>query len=833
MPVMAPDPRVPQRDLLLDAPRLAGRLDQLLGWPGPAGVERVSRVRVKYRVGRGVGLVLRVQAGRRTFLVSARSFPRGQGLPNYERGLAALPQHIVGLRPVSFAPELETVFWTFPHDRRIESLELLCGPGEELATLVGTRCIPELAAYVPEKAATARCLGADGASMAYVKVYAPGRHDPGGRSYALLRLLHAATARTRTRLRIPRPLAYDPSRRALVVEAIAGEPMVVGNLDASPPGLAGLGAALATLHCLPPPPELPRFERLDLHRLREAAELIGSVRPDVAVAAAELAGVLATGIEDDGDQVWLHGDPHGKNALSDAGAVALLDLDQTARGPAPADLGSVLAGLSYLRCTGLIPAAYEQALATDFLDGYQSVRDLPDGRTLAWFTAAALLGERAVRAVTRVRPEGLSHLGEVLEAGRRTYPAPTGSVAPHRPRTWAARKPPLLLYCQHAVGLGHLTRSLALAGALADRFDVVLLSGGTVPAHVTPPRGVEVIQLPPLIMREGGGLLSPDGRRTVERAKLLRARMLTEAVRVRRPAVLLVELFPFGRRAFAGEIVAMLEAAQAMPGDPPLVACSLRDILVGRGGEQASYDDRACALANAYFDAILVHSDPRFARLEESFRPRTPLRVPVHYTGFVSAAPRAAAPPDPALRRVVVSAGGGRVGEPLLQAAIDAQARLRDQTRLTMRLIAGPFLSEEAWRRIRRRARGIRGLELYRAVGDLSAELALAGASISQCGYNTALEVLQARIPALVVPYLAPGEDEQMRRAKRLQALDAVRMLDPRDCTGPALAEQIEALLGSTPLDVQLDLGGAKASAELLWQRLGIHAAAQAQAVTA
>ena len=76
----------------------------------------------------------------------------------------------------------------------------------------------------------------------------------------------------------------------------------------------------------------------------------------------------------------------------------------------------------------------------------------------------------------------------------------------------------------------------------------------------------------------------------------------------------------------------------------------------------AKLDERASVTANALFDAVLVHADPRFARLEESFHPTTPLRVPVHYTGFVlrRRPARARADPAPGRRpRVVVSAGGG------------------------------------------------------------------------------------------------------------------------------------------------------------------------------
>ena len=99
-----------------------------------------------------------------------------------------------------------------------------------------------------------------------------------------------------------------------------------------------------------------------------------------------------------------------------------------------------------------------------------------------------------------------------------------------------------------------------------------------------------------------------------------------------RPVAVVVELFPFGRAKFARELVPLLEAARA---DGALTACSLRDILVSARADQQAHDDRAAALADAHLDAVLVHSDPRFARLEETFAPRRPLRVPVHYTGFV------------------------------------------------------------------------------------------------------------------------------------------------------------------------------------------------------
>jgi predicted glycosyltransferase len=376
-------------------------------------------------------------------------------------------------------------------------------------------------------------------------------------------------------------------------------------------------------------------------------------------------------------------------------------------------------------------------------------------------------------------------------------------------------RPTLLFWCQHSLGLGHLARSFALCAGLAERFRVVLASGGTVPDAFAPPAGVEVVQLPALGMRTTGELVSRDGGRTVEQAQAGRRRMLLQTLAATAPSVVLVELFPFGRKKFAAEIVELLEAAHRLP-RRPLVACSLRDILVSRE-DQERFDERAAGYANRLFDAILVHADPRFARLEESFRPRTPLAVPVHYTGF--ALPERDAVPLPLADRepeIVVSAGGGLVGEPLLAAALGAHETLWPRTGLRMKLIAGPFLPDAAWDALARRAAHRDGIALVRSVPDLRAVLSRARASVSQCGYNTALDLITARVPALVVPFSEPNQDEQSNRARRLEQLGLVRAFAPERLAPVALAEAIAELLAFRPRPAGLALDGTRQTARLL-----------------
>src|ERR1044071_3277156 len=163
-----------------------------------------------------------------------------------------------------------------------------------------------------------------------------------------------------------------------------------------------------------------------------------------------------------------------------------------------------------------------------------------------------------------------------------------------------SRRPSLLFYCQHSLGMGHLVRSLALAARLAEHFRVVFLNGGPLPKRMRVPEGVEIIDLPPLGLAPDGQLVSRDRRRDVARAQSLRQRIILEAYHNVRPQGVFVELFPFGRKK-----------------------------------HQQKHDERAVEIANTYFDTVLIHSDPAFARLEESLLSSAALRIPVHYTGFV------------------------------------------------------------------------------------------------------------------------------------------------------------------------------------------------------
>lgn len=112
----------------------------------------------------------------------------------------------------------------------------------------------------------------------------------------------------------------------------------------------------------------------------------------------------------------------------------------------------------------------------------------------------------------------------------------------------------VLHYSHHSTGLGHLVRSLAVAGALAEQAEVLFCSGGRVPQQMAIPAGVRLVTLPPIGTGERGAPMSLDPGYTLEEAWEERRRELLGCFDEFNPDALLVELFPFGRRKFAGEL---------------------------------------------------------------------------------------------------------------------------------------------------------------------------------------------------------------------------------------------------------------------------------------
>ncbi len=351
----------------------------------------------------------------------------------------------------------------------------------------------------------------------------------------------------------------------------------------------------------------------------------------------------------------------------------------------------------------------------------------------------------------------------------------------------------VMIAVTHLLGTGHLVRMIALGrGFLAQGDEVMIVSGG-VPVPYLDHDGIDLVQLPP-VKTVGGdfkNLKNADGQPRTAADTAARIEMQNGAFATFAPDVLITELFPFGRRTVREEYLSLLEAARAAQ-KRPLILASVRDILEPPTKEGRA--EQSNAWAEALYDGVLVHSSQEFMPLEKSWPMSETLRETLHYTGFVS-------PPLPVVEaegagagEILVTAGGGSVGSDLFGMALKAAGLMPGA--FHWRLLIG---GEDKAARIEAFRAAADGLpvtvEATRA--DFRELLQRASLLVSQCGYNTALDVLSAEKPAVFVPFEVGGETEQLNRAEALLRVGPYTIVREENLTAENLVLAVSQALSS------------------------------------
>ncbi len=369
--------------------------------------------------------------------------------------------------------------------------------------------------------------------------------------------------------------------------------------------------------------------------------------------------------------------------------------------------------------------------------------------------------------------------------------------------TDAAVKPRVLLYCQHVLGMGHLIRSMAIARALKN-CDVTFINGGESLSGVEVPPWVTIVNLPSISSdSEFQELKIHSQSMSLEQVQQTRKKILFEVFHRVQPDVVIIELFPFGRKRFAFELLPLL-AHIRLSACSTKVVCSLRDILVTKS-DHTRHEDWVVRLMNRYFDLLLVHSDPTFQTLDETFSRSGDLRCDVQYTGFVAQSSDGpghtpvpeTAPTGYGVPLILASVGGGRVGYELLNGAVQASSLLAPRRPHRMLVFTGPYMPDSEYDRLRSLTAHAPHIEVRRFSHSFQILMAQAALSISMAGYNTCMNLLSTGTPALVLPFTGHKNDEQTIRATKLARRGLLSLLTTEDLAPGRLAERIDASLAA------------------------------------
>ena len=375
--------------------------------------------------------------------------------------------------------------------------------------------------------------------------------------------------------------------------------------------------------------------------------------------------------------------------------------------------------------------------------------------------------------------------------------------------------PTILIYVQHLLGIGHLKRAAAIARELSKKGARVVVASGGMPEPRVSLGGAELVQLPPAVSADAtfSAIHDAHGRPIDDAWKAARRDHLLDLFERTKPDALLIEMYPFGRRQFRFELIPLLERARAAV-KPPVIAGSVRDILIDKKKPERTRE--SADMVRRFFDLVLVHGDPKLIEFGATFPLADAIADRLRYTGYVGEISAMAAPSH---RReqgeVLVSAGGGAVGMPLLTAAIAAKPLSALKAR-PWRVIAGNNLPESDFVALRESAKADSGITLERFRTDFTALMQACHVSVSQGGYNTVMELIATRTPAVIVPFAEGQESEQGLRARLLERQGVLRVVAPEALTPGALAQAIDAAAAKGPSPIAVDLDGAATSAKTI-----------------
>lgn len=376
-------------------------------------------------------------------------------------------------------------------------------------------------------------------------------------------------------------------------------------------------------------------------------------------------------------------------------------------------------------------------------------------------------------------------------------------------RASKANRGRVFAYCHDSVGIGHLTRTLAICKRVGHEypFSSFLIATGTPYVSLFGDSlQVDSIKLPALAKDNGRTYRSKFLSMSPDQVIRCRQAMLRDAIEHFDPEVMLVDKAPLG---VCRELVPALRwLRQNRP--QARIIFGMRDI---EDSPQATIEQWERAGVPEFleecFDEIWVYGTQSIFDVISEYRLSPRIAAKVRFMGYVVAAPcdhKANGGPDGS---ILVTVGGGTDGDFLLRAYLDDAAMRLSAGGWRSTVIGGPDLPGEQRDSLRRQASGISGVEWLDFDSCMGCRLRGADLVVSMGGYNTLCQIARERRPAVVVPRTRPRL-EQAIRARLWAERGVIEAVDAEAMTPDHLAERIAGVLRSAPRVAtdNLDLGG-------------------------
>jgi predicted glycosyltransferase len=361
----------------------------------------------------------------------------------------------------------------------------------------------------------------------------------------------------------------------------------------------------------------------------------------------------------------------------------------------------------------------------------------------------------------------------------------------------------IAIYSQDGFGLGHMQRTGSIAWEiyrLRSEASILTFSDSLLGQFFPISPHHDYIKLPSIAKDSPGNWKATHLRMSFPDILKLRQELIRNVLLSYAPDVFLVDHMPHGAM---GELLPALEALE-QAGIPTQNVLGLRDILdspevtINRWQIEGAYD-----VIERYYARILVFGMQDVYDVAEKYQLPESMVKKLYYCGYVSnlehdrnaynIRARYLAGQSADTRLIVVMAGGGADAFPMMSTLIEALPKGLEEQPCVLTVITGPFMPVELIADLERRA-GRLPIHMLEAVTDTLSYISAADLVIAMAGYNTSVEILRMKTPAILIPRAGPSA-EQRTRARLFAEKHWVDTIDPDELTPENLAQRISSHL--------------------------------------
>ncbi len=357
----------------------------------------------------------------------------------------------------------------------------------------------------------------------------------------------------------------------------------------------------------------------------------------------------------------------------------------------------------------------------------------------------------------------------------------------------------ILMYSHDTYGLGHIRRTLAIAGYLRSAStNILILTGSPVAGRFRFPENVDFVRIPGMIKKTNDEYQSLAIRIDPEHAVTIRKAIISATAETFRPDLFIVDKEPLGLKR---EVLPVLQWFRRHRPQTRTIL-GLRDIMDDRATVRRDWRRRNVYhyLEELYteiwvygrreiYDTAVEYDIPAAVRDKMFFTGYLPRPVASEKLGRKTRRKFAVRDRD---RMIVLTAGGGGDGFKMMDTYL-AMHESRPVPGIKSILITGPFMPREQRGLLQERARPYRitVLPFYPRMEEM---FGAADLVITMGGYNTVCEILSQKTPALIIPRETPRL-EQLLRAEALKKQRLIEFIPWSALNPERLHHQLFAML--------------------------------------